>query len=136
MGLGRPQKLVLVTGASRGIGKAIVERLGAQANYFILGTATSQANADTITAYMKDAGISGCGHALNINHHDHLDSRPYRVDQLGIVVVLCARRQLLFLICLSVPFLPGLNPQILFSDPLDKLIVPLLGHSLVMGNQL
>tara|TARA_A100001015_G_C15043292_1_gene741424 strand:+ start:2911 stop:3264 length:354 start_codon:yes stop_codon:yes gene_type:complete len=73
MQVAEDQKLVLVTGASRGIGKAIVQRLGTQPNYFILGTATSQANADTITAYMKASGISGCGHALNINHHDHID---------------------------------------------------------------
>ena len=58
-------KVALVTGASRGIGKAIANVLGA-AGFTVVGTATSEAGADKITAYLKEAGIEGQGMLLNV----------------------------------------------------------------------
>jgi 3-oxoacyl-[acyl-carrier protein] reductase len=52
--------VALVTGASRGIGRAIALELGKQA-MTVIGTATSDAGADAISAYLQEAGISGTG---------------------------------------------------------------------------
>src|SRR5689334_22406827 len=59
-------KVALVTGASRGIGRAIAIELG-KAGATVVGTATSAAGADTISQAFADAGIRGAGIALNVN---------------------------------------------------------------------
>ena len=48
-------KVALVTGASRGIGKAITQHLCA-GGYTVVGTATTESGADKITAYLQEAG--------------------------------------------------------------------------------
>lgn len=59
-------QVALVTGASRGIGRAIALGL-AQAGAKVIGTATSQSGADAISAYFAEAGLSGRGALLNVN---------------------------------------------------------------------
>ena len=59
-------QIALVTGASRGIGKAIALQLG-QNGAIVVGTATSQNGADAISSYFQAAGIKGMGIALNVN---------------------------------------------------------------------
>ncbi|OAI23029.1 MULTISPECIES: 3-oxoacyl-ACP reductase FabG [Methylomonas] len=56
------KKIAIVTGASRGIGRAIAERLAAD-GFHVLGTATSAAGADAISAYLGD---NGKGYKLNV----------------------------------------------------------------------
>lgn len=57
--------LAIVTGASRGIGKAIAERL-ANDGFFVVGTATSDAGASAITVYLEEGGGGGVGRVLNV----------------------------------------------------------------------
>lgn len=59
-------KIALVTGASRGIGRAIALQLG-QHGAIVIGTATTQSGVESIDDYLKEAGIKGMGIALNVN---------------------------------------------------------------------
>lgn len=55
----------LVTGATRGIGKAIALELAA-AGAVVVGTATSEAGAAHISAYLKEGGYTGAGMVLDV----------------------------------------------------------------------
>ncbi|HEY3859038.1 MAG TPA: 3-oxoacyl-ACP reductase FabG [Gammaproteobacteria bacterium] len=59
------QDIALVTGATRGIGKAIAQALG-KAGATVIGTATKQEGADQISAYLKAEGIKGKGLVLDV----------------------------------------------------------------------
>lgn len=58
-------QIALVTGASRGIGRAIALTL-AQQRATVIGTATTEAGADGITAYLKASNLAGQGMVLNV----------------------------------------------------------------------
>lgn len=58
-------QIALVSGASRGIGQAIAQALGA-ANATVIGTATSQAGADSISQTLADNNIKGTGMVLDV----------------------------------------------------------------------
>lgn len=59
-------QIALITGASRGIGAAIALALGEQ-GATVIGTATSEAGAASITNSFSSANIKGEGMALNVN---------------------------------------------------------------------
>lgn len=66
-------KVALVTGASRGIGQAIAQKLG-QHRAIVMGTATTQNGAQAITEYLHKAEIQGMGVVLNVNDADQINS--------------------------------------------------------------
>jgi 3-oxoacyl-[acyl-carrier protein] reductase len=64
-------KIALVTGASRGIGHAIALALGRQGAY-VVGTATTQQGADTLSQAFIDNDIQGRGMVLDVSSTESL----------------------------------------------------------------
>lgn len=82
-------QVALVTGASRGIGKAIAQQL-ARAGAKVVGTATSESGAQAITDYLKEVeGATGFGAVLNVNDAAACAALIERIaGELGAITVL------------------------------------------------
>jgi 3-oxoacyl-[acyl-carrier protein] reductase len=72
-------QIALVTGASRGIGKAVALELGKR-GAIVIGTATSENGAEAITNYMNENDIKGAGMALNVTSQESIDAL---MDKVG-----------------------------------------------------
>jgi 3-oxoacyl-[acyl-carrier protein] reductase len=63
----------LVTGASRGIGRAIALNLSKK-GAFVIGTATTEKGAEELTAVFKQDGLQGVGMLLNVASQESVDT--------------------------------------------------------------
>lgn len=81
-------QVALVTGASRGIGKAIALELGKQ-GAVVAGTATTEAGAQAIGAYLAGGNIKGAGFAMNVNDAAQVEAAVAAVQkQCGDIAIL------------------------------------------------
>ena len=82
------EKVELVTGASRGIGKAIALELG-KAGMTVVGTATSESGAQAISERFAEHGVTGTGMALDVSSSESVDAVLKAIaEQYGPVTVL------------------------------------------------
>ncbi|MEM7304777.1 MAG: 3-oxoacyl-ACP reductase FabG [Pseudomonadota bacterium] len=81
-------KVTLVTGASRGIGRAIAVELGSN-GAVIIGTATTQAGADKITEYLSHSDIKGKGMVLDVKSQESVEECLKSIgEEFGVIEIL------------------------------------------------
>jgi len=81
-------QIALVTGSTRGIGKAIALAL-ARAGATVVGTATTEAGAASITQYFQDANLRGEGLRLDVTDGAAIDAATTAIAQrLGDIAIL------------------------------------------------
>ena len=81
-------KLVLVTGASRGIGKAIALTLG-RAGATVIGTATTETGADNVSKVFAENKISGKGMKLDVTDNEQVSNLVKNIgEDFGSVDIL------------------------------------------------
>lgn len=81
-------RIALVTGASRGIGKAIALKLGAE-GMTVIGTATSEKGAEAISSTLQAEGIAGKGMCLDVSDDASVAAVIKAIgDEFGAVTVL------------------------------------------------
>ena len=81
-------KIALVTGATRGIGRAIALDLGKQ-GATVIGTATSVDGAGQISAYLAEAGLKGKGITLEVRDAEQVnDTLAAIAKEFGTITIL------------------------------------------------
>lgn len=81
-------EIALVTGATRGIGKAITLGLGREGAY-VVGTATSGKGVESINNYLKENNIDGVGMELDVTRQESVDEVLKQIaESKGVPTVL------------------------------------------------
>lgn len=81
-------QIALITGTSRGIGKAIALKLGKD-GATVIGTATTDEGVKSISNYLNEAGIKGKGIILNVNDTDQIRNLFTEIrEEFGEVTIL------------------------------------------------
>ena len=82
-------KIALITGASRGIGKAIALHL-ANMGATVIGTATTDSGVSTINSYLHDSNAQGVGLQLDVKDFNYLsqfiDNIKEKYGQISILI--------------------------------------------------
>ena len=82
------EDIALITGASRGIGRAIALMLGEQGAK-VVGTATTDSGAEAIQESFDKKGLTGLGLALDVTNQESIESVLKRVkDTYGSPTIL------------------------------------------------
>jgi 3-oxoacyl-[acyl-carrier protein] reductase len=82
------RRIALVTGASRGIGRAIAHELGRQGRV-VIGTATTESGAAKIDEDLRARGIAGGGRALDVTDPASVDALVKAItDEFGAPTIL------------------------------------------------
>jgi 3-oxoacyl-[acyl-carrier protein] reductase len=82
------KQTAIVTGASRGIGRAIAMRL-AQDGHKVIGTATTEAGAEQIGKALAEAGLDGVGLVLDVTDAEAVETFVKKVtDEHGVPTIL------------------------------------------------
>jgi 3-oxoacyl-[acyl-carrier protein] reductase len=81
-------KIALVTGATRGIGRATALELG-KSGATVIGTATSEDGAAKISAYLAEAGVKGRGMVLEVREAAQVDAALSGIEkEFGAITIL------------------------------------------------
>lgn len=81
-------KIVLITGASRGIGSSIAQKFG-ELGATVIGTATTESGAEKINQTFAHAKIKGCAMVLNVADNASIDALMKKIKQeFGSVQIL------------------------------------------------
>ena len=76
------KKSVLITGASRGIGKAILESFNK--DYFLVGTGTSDSSVESILKNIKSLGLEGAAFKLDLGNRDSIKELTSSLEEKKI----------------------------------------------------
>ena len=76
------KKSVLITGASRGIGKAILESFNKE--HFLVGTGTSDSSVENILKNIKSLGLEGAAFKLDLGNRDSIKELTSSLEEKKI----------------------------------------------------